>query len=127
MPDARHSMLLVRAGAHLCAFPLADVRETMPALPVKPLSGTPSFVRGAALIRGAVTPVVDLRALLGEPLSATPGRFIALRIGDRTAALAVDEVRGVESLREAGMTGMPPLLRPAASEAVREMGNLDGS
>jgi purine-binding chemotaxis protein CheW len=33
-------------------------------LPIKPIAGTPGFVRGVSIIRGAPTPVIDLKALL---------------------------------------------------------------
>jgi chemotaxis signal transduction protein len=33
-------------------------------LRIEPVGGTPGFVRGVSMIRGAPTPVVDLKALL---------------------------------------------------------------
>ena len=57
-------VLVVLVGARACAFPLRHVAETLRPLPIKPVAGTPGFVRGVSVIRGTPTPVVDLKALL---------------------------------------------------------------
>jgi chemotaxis signal transduction protein len=57
-------VLVVMVGTRACAFPLHHVAETMRPLPIQPVAGTPSFVRGVSVIRGTPTPVVDLKALL---------------------------------------------------------------
>ena len=59
-----NQVLVVTAGAHACAFPLHHVVEIMRPLPIKSVAGTPGFVRGVSVVRGAPTPVVDLKALL---------------------------------------------------------------
>ena len=57
----RSPVLIVMAGARACAIPLDYVAETMRPLPIEPVAGTPGFVRGVSVIRGAPTPVVDLK------------------------------------------------------------------
>jgi chemotaxis signal transduction protein len=57
-------VFVVTVGARQCAFPLHLVAETLRPLPIEPVAGTPSFVRGMSVIRGKPTPVVDLKALL---------------------------------------------------------------
>jgi purine-binding chemotaxis protein CheW len=120
-------VVLVRAGARVCALAVADVVETMRPLPVAPLAGAPTFVAGAAIARGEATPVVNLDALLsGAPASETPppARFVLVRAGGRHALLAVDAVLGVTAL--AGGADAPPLLAAAASGAVEALGARDG-
>ena len=117
--------LLTRARDRLCALPLEHLVETMRPLPVTPLPGAPSFVRGLSLIRGAPVPVVDLGALLGarEPSEST--RFVTVRVGGRRVALAVERVVGIQRL-PAVLTALPPLLAEAAAESVSAIGAADG-
>jgi purine-binding chemotaxis protein CheW len=94
-----HTVLVVRAGARLCALPVASVVETMRPLPSSPISGAPAFVQGVAIVRGDPVPVVELGAFVGgagAPEHAT--RWVTVRAGPRTAALAVAAVLGVSEL-----------------------------
>ncbi len=120
----RSSCLLVRAGPRICALPVEQVIETMRPLPVTPLPGLPVSVQGAAVIRGAAVPVVDVDALLGGTASADRARFVLVRCGARAAALAVDAVLGV-----APVDGSAPraiaLLQAATAGAVEALGALD--
>jgi purine-binding chemotaxis protein CheW len=125
--------LLFRVHGRLCALPLAHVVETMRPLPVEPVAGALPCVAGVSVIRGAPLPVVDLVRLLGaaaqsgDPSSARPasGRFIAVRVADRAAALAVDSVVGVRFLDESSLRDLPALLRDADSDVVESIGTLD--
>ena len=117
--------LVCRVAARLCAIPLAHVVEVMRPLPVEPLPGAPSFVRGAAIIRGLPVPVVDLASLL-TPSGQAPARFVTVKAGgDRIVALAVDEILGVRTLPAAAAQEIPPLLQQASSEVVSAVGILD--
>jgi purine-binding chemotaxis protein CheW len=59
--------------------------------------------------------------LLGEP-TVKPERLVAIRVNDRTIALAVTAVLGLESITSAGL---PPLLREAAGEIIAAITVLD--
>jgi len=116
--------LLVRVGTSIAALPLADVVETFRPLPLQPLSGAPSYVRGVAVIRGAATAVVDLSELLtGIPANAT--RFVTVRVGERRVALGVEAVVGVQTVDDDRFAALPPLLEPARERTVA-LGTLDG-
>jgi purine-binding chemotaxis protein CheW len=119
-------VLIVTTGRHTCAIPLHHISETMRPLPVEPLAGTPRFVRGASVIRGAPTPVVDLGALLerGENGHAC-GRFVTVKAGVRRVALAVDAVVGVRSLDSARLEELPPLLRDADADLIEAIATSD--
>jgi purine-binding chemotaxis protein CheW len=118
------SVLVCRLGTRLVGLPVAHVVETMRPLPVEKLSGAPRFVSGVSVIRGVPTPVVDAGQLLGEPESR-PGRFVTIRVDDRTVAFAVDEVLEVRAIPTESLRGLPPLLREAGAEAVAAIGTLD--
>ena len=119
--------LLCQVGSRIIALALFDVRETMRPLPIEPLNGMPQFVLGLAVVRGLPVPVIDARRLLSPFKSATSGtslRFVTLRLGERTAALAVDAVLEVRSIARAMLTEVPPLLRESGAE-LSAIGALD--
>jgi purine-binding chemotaxis protein CheW len=120
-------MLLFRAGAHLCAIPIAEVAEIMRPLPLERLAAQPDFLLGLSVIRGASVPVVDAGALLGGVAAPHPlCRFLRLRIGARSVALAVDAVVGVRSLTARALGALPPLLGEAGRELIAALGAADG-
>lgn len=123
--DGEVSLLLVRAGLLRCAIPLEAVTEIMRALPLRALGGLPPYVRGASVIRGAPTPVVDMSVLLGNPPLAAPARYVVVR-GASPVALAVDAVAGVQRLPQAVLGGLPHLLSDLGREHVRSLAALDG-
>jgi len=117
-------MLLCRVHAAVCALPLGQVIETLRPLPLEPLAGAPSFVCGVSVLRGVPVPVVDLGLLLAaEQVRAT--RFVALRAGAHTVAVAVEAVLGVRALERGNEGALPPLLRDAASHVIRALRSLD--
>jgi purine-binding chemotaxis protein CheW len=94
--------------------------------------GTPPFVLGLAIIRGLPTPVVDAGRLIDpSTLPSTPivsrsaARFVSLKLGERTAALAVDAVLEVRSLPAETLSKMPPLLLGGNAHLVSVIGALD--
>ena len=112
-------VFVVMVGARACAFPLHHVAETMRPLPINPVAGTPSFVRGVSVIRGTPTPVVDLKALL-ENSDNSPGygRFVSLKLDDRRVAIGVDSVVGLRHLDSAQLGELPPLLRDVSQQPI---------
>ena len=122
-----HRVLVFRAGRRLCGLDVAHVVETMRPLPIETLPHVPPFVRGVSIVRGALTPIVDLRALLGgddEP--SEPARLVTLRVEDaRRVGLLVDEVLGIARGRELRSEAQPPLLRDASEQFISELTRLD--
>lgn len=124
MKNDREASLLCRVGSVRCALPLQYVEETMRPLPVEPMAGAPVFVRGLAIVRGSVVPVVDAGSLLGGGL-AQASRFVMVKARSRRVALVVDAVEGVGQIARASLNTLPPLLRDANLEAVAAIGTLD--
>jgi purine-binding chemotaxis protein CheW len=118
-----HRVVIVQVGEGLCALPISAVVETMRPATTRPLPGTPSWVSGAAVVRGLPTPVVDLAALLGGAPEGAASRWVIIRCGERPVALAVRSVDGVTTLPET--TARVPLLQGAASGAVASLRALD--
>jgi purine-binding chemotaxis protein CheW len=105
-------------------MPLQDVLEVMRMLPIDQLSGAPSYVRGLCIIRGSPVPVVDTGLLIGDQVTR-PERLVAISIGGRSVALAVEAVVGIRAIGAGASEQLPPLLRDAAVEAVAAIGTLD--
>lgn len=110
---------------HLCAVPLEHVAETMRPMPVTPLAGAPSFVRGMSVIRGRAVPVIDGGSVLGSATPGSPTRFVTLKTDANHVALAVEEVVGIRSLAALALDDLPPLLRSASADLVSAVGMLD--
>jgi purine-binding chemotaxis protein CheW len=122
--DRTGSWLVCRAGSHVCAMPLAQVAETMRAMPIETVSGAPPGVLGLAIIRGAPVAVVDLGLVLGGSTTRC-GRFVTVKAAPRMTALAVDEVVGIRAIDTDECNALPPLLRDAASDTITAIGTRD--
>ena len=116
--------LLCRQTGWRVALPVNQVIETMRPLPLEPVSGMPSFVLGLAIVRGAPVPAVDVGILLGRDRQ-TARRWVTVRAGERSVALAVESVEGVRDLPESSFDAVPPLLRAASENVVAAIGTLD--
>jgi chemotaxis signal transduction protein len=64
--------LLVRAGEHACALPLAAVRRVVRALTVHPLPGAAGELEGLAEFGGEPLPVINLARLVSSPPGGNP-------------------------------------------------------
>lgn len=120
--------LISRIGSSAVAIPLQHVRETLRPLPVTQFPGMPPFLLGLAILRGIPVPIIDLGRLLGSnasPRTSQPGRFVSLRVGNRTLGLAVDAVVGVRTLPASVLADVPPLLREIGSSHLSLIGALD--
>ncbi len=102
-------VLICRVGRRSCALPIDAVIETMRPLPIEPMADAHPSVLGVSVIRAKPTVVVDLARLL-EADAGTPARFVTIRTGPRTVALAVEEVVDVRTIEPAALQALPPLL-----------------
>jgi purine-binding chemotaxis protein CheW len=118
-------LLLARARSRICALPLEHVSETLRGLPLEAVPGVPPFVRGVSVLRGEPVPVVDLGALLGLDEAPRPTRLIAVTVGGRKVALAVEEVLRIVPAAAIGRRDLPPLLRGTGDGVVRSLAALD--
>jgi purine-binding chemotaxis protein CheW len=124
MKTTGEAALVCRVSSRFCALPVTHIRETMRPLPVEPMAGVLPPVSGVAIIRGAVVPVLDLGRLVSG-VQAQPQRFVTLRLGERSVALAVEAVIGIRTIPREASQELPPLLREADGEAIARIGTLD--
>jgi purine-binding chemotaxis protein CheW len=117
--------LMIRIRRQACAIPLSHVSEVLRPLPIEATPSQLDALLGVTILRGHPVPVIDASRLIGDGVSEPPGRFVALRVGQRTAVLAVNEVVGVRDLSDLTLESLPPLFREADSETVSRIGRLD--
>src|SRR5262249_40021031 len=108
--------LLCRTATHHFAISLDCVIETMRALPIESVTAASRLVLGISIIRGEPVPVLDAAALF-DTSSAGFKRFVTIRTGPRTIALAADEVLGISAIPANELQQLPPLLRDEGSLA----------
>ena len=84
-----------------------------------------AFVLGVSVVRGFPVPVLDAALLLAATGRSSPDRFVVLRVGSRTAVLAVDTVLGIRSLERDALVKLPPLLSNAESAVIEAIATLD--
>ncbi len=109
--------LVFQAGALFCAFPLDEVVETMRPLRTRPLAGTPPYVRGLAILRGAPSPVVDVTRLLTGEIGDIE-RYVAVRAGQGTIACATGPVLGVQEIDVVPPEGPVAILSGVVSKSL---------
>jgi purine-binding chemotaxis protein CheW len=118
-------MVVCRVAEVMAAIPIEHVIETMRPLPLSPFEGLADPFEGIAVIRGKPAPVLSARRLLGLPLSLAATRFVVLRAGSRTVALAVDSVVGIRALDVAATETWPELAVRISAEKASSIGLLD--
>jgi purine-binding chemotaxis protein CheW len=125
MQQRPDSSLVFRVRDRLCALRLEHVEEIMRPLTVEAIAGAPVSVRGVAVVRGALAPVVDASTLLcGEASAAT--RFVIVKTSRGCVALAVDAVLGLAEIPSASVDALPPLFQETGADAISAIGVLDG-
>ncbi len=113
-------LLAFRLAGQPYALPLAQVREVI-AVPqaLAALPCTDAAMLGVATWRGALTPIVSTRALLGLPAAAftSSARVVVAMLGDARIGLAVDEVTAIIRARPDAVGPVPKVLNRGAGEA----------
>lgn len=121
-PDEVETIALVAfaIGNQEFAIPLGAVEEVL-RLPsdIALMPDADEVVVGSAAVRGAVLPILSLRALLALPAlgQGTRGRLLVVRIGVHRVGLLVDEMRSILRVREDMIDAVPQVLSRGQSEA----------
>jgi len=100
-----------RIGSVAYAVRIGAVKEIINPIPVTELPHAPASVAGVADHRGAVVPVIALRARFGLPPPTHPERckWILVAMEQRTVGLMVDQVTEVFSPTEGELRPAPEL------------------
>ena len=84
------SLLRMAVGGQDLAVAIDDVREILEVGRLTALPRTPDFVRGVMNLRGAVVPVIDLAARVGQPAITIGRRSCVVVVKAEPSAAAVD-------------------------------------
>jgi len=107
---------------------IMSVREIRGWSPASPMPHSPPYVRGVINLRGAVLPVIDLRARLGQGVAEPTERsvIIVARVGERTAGLLVDAVSDILTVSGAALQPPPDVGCETAKSFIRGILAIDG-
>ncbi|MEU4623660.1 chemotaxis protein CheW [Actinoplanes sp. NPDC023801] len=121
--DVGVAALVFRAGPFYCALPLSEVIETMRPLATRPLAGTPPYVRGLTILRGAPAPVIDMTRLL-TGVEAAVDRYVAVRAGRGPVVCATGPVLGVRLVHVQPPEGPAALLAGVSGALIAAVGTV---
>lgn len=117
-PDGAMELILLEIAGHAFCIDIRSVREIRGFTASTPLPQAPDYVLGVINLRGAVMPVLDLRARLGLGVTEVTGRHVIVVVHheDSTAGLLVDGVQETMILDAAQL--QPPPRYEGGSEDV---------
>jgi purine-binding chemotaxis protein CheW len=123
-------LVVFALGSQEFALPLVAV-ESVLRLPeaIAAMPHADAVVVGSATVRGALLPLLSLRALLAMPAAAATARtrVVVARIGPHRVGLVVDAIRGVERVPETAIDAIPQVLTRGSAEArIQAICRLDG-
>lgn len=92
------------------------------------LPNTPDYMRGVINLRGAIVPILDLRARFRGPLTETQPRhvIIVVAVGTRVAGILVDAVADIISVSTADIQPIPQLEQIEGSGFLTGLVTVDG-
>jgi purine-binding chemotaxis protein CheW len=107
---------------------LLEIREIIKLRAITEVPRMPEYVAGVLSLRGAITPVFDLRLRLGLPVKELFGleRIIIAKKGDSACGLLVDEVFQVIGLKGTDIEKAPQVLEGIDREFVTGIGRHEG-
>lgn len=100
-------MLAVRVAGRPCVLRLAETAGVFACPPLTPLPGPLPALSGVTTVRGAVVPVYDLAALLGDAPGDAPPRWLALVTGAPPLAVAFAQLDGHLRVPADALVGHP--------------------
>jgi purine-binding chemotaxis protein CheW len=104
----RLDVLLLQIAGEKYALPVEKVLSVQEGIAIKPLAGTPAHIAGIANVRGHVTTVLNLAAILGIEAATEQDLSLVLIDEDGThLAFAVEQVRDVQEIIIEDLAALP--------------------
>lgn len=87
-------------GSQELAFPIADVRETVPLQPITRVFLTHASIAGVFSLRGEIVTALDLAVLLGLPSRTVDdsSRIVVIETAGGTAGIVADRLNDLRTL-----------------------------
>ncbi|MBI5164095.1 MAG: chemotaxis protein CheW [Magnetospirillum sp.] len=92
------------------------------------LPNTPAYMRGVINLRGAIVPILDLRARFSGGLTEALARhvIIVVAVGSRVAGILVDAVADIITVATADIQPVPQISSGEASDFLAGLVTVDG-
>ena len=121
--------LSFRLGAEEFAIHILLVQEIRSAVEPTRIANAAAFVKGVVNLRGAIVPIIDLRARLGysQGSALAEGAVIVLSIRDAVVGVAVDSVSDVIALSYDQIRAAPAMGQRAGDNFVRGFACVSGT
>jgi purine-binding chemotaxis protein CheW len=99
------------------AFPIAEVRETLPIQPITRVVLTPPCLAGVFSLRGDIVPAIDLGVLFGLPRTEVTdeSRIVVVDHKGSTIGIIADRLRDLRTIAEP-LEPPPSSLAPSIAE-----------
>ena len=103
------------------AFAIADVRETLPLLPISHVFLAPPWLAGIFSLRGEIVPAIDLSVLLGLPRTVVgdDARIVVIERGAKVAGILVERLCELRTIDETTIEPPPAGLSVEVSAILR--------
>ena len=120
-------VILRFAGARY-AVDMASVAEVVPVPDMTRVPGAPAWLSGVVNWRGRVLPVVDLRPLVGAPLSPMPtsARLVVVAEDDIEVGIVADMVPGLLDCDPSELEPIPATISTGIAPLVQGVVDVDG-
>ncbi len=119
-------LVIFRLNNEAYGINVAQVQSIIPLPDIVTIPGAPSFIEGVINLRGAVVPVVDLRARFGLPVAdSTNGRkavIIIIELHKLQVGLIVDKVTEVTKMPASAIEPPSALLTTVDTAYLRGIG-----
>lgn len=124
----RQELIAFRIGAQEFCVDIMTVREIRGWTQTTPLPHARREMRGVINLRGAVLPIIDLRASLGFGLTEPEARhvIVVVRHGGQEAGLLVDAVLDILTVQEASIQPVPQVANVAVAPCLKGMIAFEG-
>ncbi|HSV28680.1 MAG TPA: chemotaxis protein CheW [Candidatus Omnitrophota bacterium] len=111
--DATRQFISFTIGTEEYGVDIMAIREIMGWTVTTELPNTPDYMRGVINLRGAIVPILDLRARFGGAQTEALPRHVIMvvAVGTRVAGLLVDAVADIITVSTADIQPIPQLDR----------------
>jgi len=126
--DASIVGVILRFAGARYAVDMNTVAEVVPVPPTTRVPGGPAWLAGVVNWRGRVLPILDLRPLVGAPLSPMPtsARLVVLFQEDVEVGVVADMVPGLLDCDPESLAPLPATVAPGIAPLVRGVVEFDG-
>lgn len=121
LSQSQFELISYRIGEQEFCLDIMAVREIRGWTQATPLPHSPSFVRGVINLRGAVLPIIDLKARLGLGVCEPNARsvIIVVHVAGRLVGLLVDAVSEIVAVDGASVQPTPSVSCDTVRQFVR--------